>query len=247
MRTQIGGVSVSRETITDLEAFAGLVTKWTPKINLIAKGTVGQIWDRHIIDSAQLYQLAPPDFQKWVDLGSGGGFPGVVMAIIARECQPASSFVMIESDQRKAAFLRTAARELELPVEVLAQRIDEADPQHADVVSARALTALSGLLALVSRHLSPDGVCLLHKGKQARQEIDVAERNWSFQLEDRVSITDPEARLLAIQRITARGHEPKSQDDHHCHREPKGRRGQNDDDDQLGRRIGRDREESPPD
>lgn len=209
MISKVGGVHVSRETIAQLEAFAALTTKWTPKINLIAKGSVAQIWDRHIVDSAQLYHLAPTTFHKWVDLGSGGGFPGIILAIIAKEKQPNGTFVMIESDQRKAAFLRTAARELGLSVKVLAQRIEEADPQQADVVSARALTALSGLLPLALRHLSSEGICLFHKGRQAEQEVAEAQKNWSFQLEDRVSITDPEARLLAIQRITARGHESK--------------------------------------
>ena len=84
----IAGVDVSRETIQDLEAFGALVAKWTPKINLIAKGTTGDIWDRHIIDSVQIYQYAPKQFKKWVDLGSGGGFPGIVMAVLGKTQQP---------------------------------------------------------------------------------------------------------------------------------------------------------------
>ncbi len=201
----VAGLDVSRETIARLEGFAALTAKWTPKINLIAKGTVDQIWERHIVDSAQLYKLAPPSFAKWVDLGSGGGFPGIVMAAIAKEKQPDAEFVLIESDQRKCAFLRTAARELDLPVTVIADRIEQAPPQAADVVSARALAALPALLPLIARHLKSDGHALVHKGRQAQQEITDAALAWSFALEDHPSITDPDARLLDIQRILPRG------------------------------------------
>jgi len=207
MTSEVGGVDVSRETIAYLEDFAALTTKWTPKINLIAQSTVNDIWNRHIVDSAQLYKFAPSNFRHWVDLGSGGGFPGIVMAIIGKEKAPRARFTFIESDLRKSTFLRTAVREYGLNVTVISERIERADPQHANVVSARALAPLSGLLCHVVRHMKDDGICLLHKGKQADQEIADARRNWSFQLEDHASITDPEARLLAIQRITARGQE----------------------------------------
>ena len=202
---QIADLSVSRETYDRCAAFAALTAKWTPRINLIAKGTVGDIWQRHIVDSAQIYRLAPPEFRTWVDLGSGGGFPGIVVAAIAREKQPDAAFVLIESDQRKCAFLRTAARELDLPVTVLASRIEAAAPQAADVVSARALAALTDLLPLIQRHLAPTGRALIHKGRQAAQELAEARALWSFALEDHASITDPDARLLDIQRILPRG------------------------------------------
>ena len=205
MSSSVAGVNVSRETIADLEAFAQLATKWTPKINLIARGTIGDIWDRHIVDSAQIYRFAPESYDTWVDIGSGGGFPGIVMAILGKALQPAARFVLIESDQRKATFLRIAARELGLSVDVIAERIESAPQQAADVVSARALAALSGLLPLAQRHLKTDGLALLHKGRQARQEVADAQKNWSFDLEDHVSITDPESRILAIRRIKTLG------------------------------------------
>lgn len=201
----LAGVDVSRETIQDLEAFCALVTKWTPKINLIARGSAHDIWERHIVDSVQVYRYAPSSFKKWVDLGSGGGFPGIVMAVLAKVKQPDARFVLIESDQRKAAFLRTAIRELGVAAEVLAERIEAAPPQGADVVSARALTPLSSLLPLVVRHIAPTGLALLHKGKRAGQEVAEAQSQATFELEDHASITDPQARILAIQRITPRG------------------------------------------
>lgn len=205
MSERVAGLDVSRETFSNLERFGALVAKWTPKINLIARGTVNTIWDRHIVDSVQLYRFAPQAFEKWVDIGSGGGFPGIVMAILGRDVRPTAQFVLIESDQRKATFLRTAVRELNLNAIVIAERIEDAAPQDADVVSARALASLSGLLALSQRHLKADGQVLLHKGRQAAQEVADARKNWSFDLEDHASITDPEARILAIQRMNALG------------------------------------------
>ena len=202
---EVSGLDVSRETIARLEGFAALVAKWTPRINLIAKGTVDAIWDRHVVDSAQIYRHAPDSFETWVDLGSGGGFPGIVVAAIAKEKQPDARFVLMESDQRKSTFLRTAARELELHVTVIADRIETAPPQNADIVSARALAALTGLLPMIQRHMKPEGHALVHKGRQAAQEIADAQEFWSFTLEDHPSITDPDARLLDIQRILPRG------------------------------------------
>ena len=201
----LGGLTVSRETFARLEHFASLTAKWTPKINLIAKGTVNEIWERHIVDSAQIYSYTPESFAKWADLGSGGGFPGIVVAAIAKEKQPDARFVLIESDQRKCAFLRTAARELDLPVTVIASRIENSPPQAADVVSARALASLTMLLPLIRRHLHPEGRALVHKGRQAPQEIAEARAQWSFELEDHPSITDPDARLLDIRRILPLG------------------------------------------
>ena len=205
MSDQYAGVDVSRETIVDLKTFADLTAKWTTKINLISRHTVDDIWDRHIVDSLQLYDHAPETYGKWVDLGSGGGFPGIVMAILAKTKQPKADFVLIESDQRKATFLRTAARELNLTVNVIPQRIDDTPSQEADIVSARALAPLSTLLEMTHRHLKPDGLAILPKGKQAAQEIAEAQESWRFDLEDHASFTDPEARILAIRRIEPRG------------------------------------------
>lgn len=201
MTNQVGGQDVSRETFAELQAFAAMVEKWTPRINLVSKASLRNLWNRHIVDSAQLYRLAPPSYHTWVDIGSGGGFPGIVMASLAKVQQPDAKFTLIESDQRKASFLRTAARELSLPVTVLAERIEAVEPQSADVVSARALSALSVLLPLVSQHLKPSGVGLLHKGRQFQQEIAEARQSWCFDLEEHPSMTDPEARLLRVKRI----------------------------------------------
>ena len=193
--------NVSRETEDRLLAFADLLGKWTRKINLISKGSASDIWERHILDSVQIYDLAPNTFSLWVDIGSGGGLPGVVVATLAAQFAPDARIAMIESDQRKAAFLRTALRELGLSGDVLASRIDAVPPMGADVLSARALAPLDQLLAFAENHLKPGGTAIFPKGKTAEQEIADASTNWLFQIEKHASMTDAEARILVIKDI----------------------------------------------
>lgn len=201
IQQNIAGQDVSRETIERLELFAALATKWTRKINLVSASTVGDIWDRHIVDSAQIFQFAPSSFNNWVDIGSGGGFPGIVVAAMSKDINPEAGFTLIESDQRKCAFLRTAARELEIEVTVLAQRIDVALPQNADVMSARALSSLTELMPHFQRHLRPEGVALLHKGRKWSDEVQQSRKEWVFEIEDYPSMTDDEARIIKLNRI----------------------------------------------
>ncbi len=201
MPVDIAGQNVSRETYAELDAFAALVRKWTRHINLVSAASLPDLWDRHIVDSVQLYPYAPRGYRNWLDVGSGGGFPGIVAAIIAKTANPDAAFTLIESDQRKATFLRTASRELGLRVNVIADRIENVPSQAADVVSARALTTLSGLFSMIGRHMDPAGTALLHKGKRYQEEVADARRLWSFDLEEYPSMTDPDGRLLAIQRI----------------------------------------------
>ncbi|PUB17176.1 16S rRNA (guanine(527)-N(7))-methyltransferase RsmG [Yoonia sediminilitoris] len=205
MSCQVGGVNVSRETFERLEDFSALVSKWTQKINLISPSTLPEIWERHVSDSAQLYRFSPDIVEKWVDIGSGGGFPGIVVAILAKEKSPRTVFTLIESDQRKVTFLRTAARELGLNAHVLSDRIESATRQQANVVSARALTALSSMMPLVQRHLKSTGTALLHKGKRYATEVADARDSWRFDLEEHRSLTDPEGRILAIRNLRCVG------------------------------------------
>ena len=193
--------NVSRETEDRLLAYVDLLGKWTRNINLISKGSVSDIWERHILDSVQIYDLARNTFSLWVDIGSGGGLPGVVVAALAAQFAPDARIAMIESDQRKAAFLRTALRELGLSGDVLASRIDAVPPMGAGVLSARALAPLDQLLAFAENHLKPGGTAIFPKGKTAEQEIADASTNWLFQIEKHASMTDAEARILVIKDI----------------------------------------------
>lgn len=199
--TVLAGTDVSRETIERLEQFGELTIKWNPRINLVAKSTIPDLWSRHILDSVQLYQYAPAKPKKWLDIGSGGGFPGIVMAVVAAEKSPETTFTLIESDQRKSTFLRSAARELGLNLKVIASRIEETESQTADVISARALSALTDLFPFINRHLVEDGVAILPKGRSYQDEINAAKRDWHFDVHAHQSMTDHEARVLVVKGI----------------------------------------------
>lgn len=196
----ISQLDVSHETIAELEKFSDLVTKWTAKINLISKNDATDIWNRHIIDSTQIFSLAPKT-GHWVDMGSGGGFPGIVAAIMSKTEGSTRHFTFIESDQRKCAFLRTAIRELGLTAKVYTERIEVLEPQHADILTARALADLSALLCFADRHLSPDGVAIFPKGANWKAEVTAANRVWSYQYEAVKSTTNSAAAVLKIKDI----------------------------------------------
>lgn len=198
---QIAGIDVSRETINALEKFAELLEKWNRSINLVSKTTIPDIWNRHIVDSAQLLALELPEKPEWLDIGSGGGLPGIVVAVILRETHPNAFVTLVESDQRKAAFLRTAASTLDLTLAIKAERVETLVPASADILSARALMSLDGLLALGQRHLKPDGRLFLLKGRSYQEEISAAQKHWKFDVVARPSITDNEAKVLEIRNI----------------------------------------------
>jgi 16S rRNA (guanine527-N7)-methyltransferase len=194
-------LGVSRETYAALEGLEALVNRWNPAINLVGRSTVKEIWPRHILDSAQLFELSGEGSRHWVDLGSGGGFPGLVIAIIAHELRPEMRVTLVESDARKATFLREACRTLQLSSFVAHDRIQSLAPQHADVLSARALAPLSGLLAFAERHLSKDGVALFPKGVRRDDEVKEARAAWDFELEAVASLSDPTAAILMIRKV----------------------------------------------
>ncbi|MGS4945764.1 16S rRNA (guanine(527)-N(7))-methyltransferase RsmG [Meridianimarinicoccus sp. RP-17] len=193
-----GDLDVSRETLERLEVYANLLRKWTRKINLIAPGTVDDLWGRHIRDSAQVFVVAHASRGLWADIGSGGGLPGVVAAIIAAERAPELEFVCVESDQRKAVFLGIVSRETGVPFRVVADRIERIPPLGAAVLSARALAPLDILMGFAARHLAADGVGMFQKGAQHEKERSDAEKNWQFRCETFTSCTDPDAVIYKV-------------------------------------------------
>lgn len=194
-------LNVSRETYERLQGFAELLIKWNPKINLISRASLPDLWTRHIVDSMQVFDVAP-NAQHWVDIGTGGGFPGIVAAILAAETSPDTKFTLIESDQRKSAFLRNAVRLCNLNATILAERIESVAPQGADVISARALSDLTTLLGYGERHASADCTMIFPKGKSWGKEVDDARTAWNFELETARSKTEPEAVLLIIKGVS---------------------------------------------
>ena len=194
----LNDLNVSRETSDRLRLLADLLVKWNPRINLVSKSTVETLWTRHILDSAQIFDLVPHPVDHWVDIGSGGGFPGLVVAILAAEKDRGQETTLIESDQRKCAFLRTVLRETGVPATVLTKRIEAAEPQNADVLSARALADLSQLCAFAERHLQKGGVALFPKGVTWQKELRQAEESWSFSYDVVTSKSEPEAVVLKL-------------------------------------------------
>lgn len=191
------------------ERLAGLVAlleKWNARINLVAPGTLADVWRRHIADSAQLFALMPDRLRTgpglWLDLGSGGGFPGLVIAALAVDLAPGLIVELVESDARKCAFLQTAAQTLALPARITRSRIEDLAPRQADVISARALAPLDRLLDMALPHLAPQGLCFFPKGASFPAEEVAARSRYRFDLDAVPSQTDASG---VIARITALG------------------------------------------
>jgi 16S rRNA (guanine527-N7)-methyltransferase len=194
-------LNVSRETMEKLIAFSSLVEKWTVKINLISKASIPYIWERHIVDSVQIFDLAPQG-GHWVDIGSGGGFPGIIVAILTQNVKSPHKVTLVESDQRKCAFLRTVIRELSLDAVVLSDRIEDIPNLNADVLSARALAELAQLLGFAEHHLAASGIALFPKGGTWTKEHEAAQDIWSYDCKAITSTTNPAAAVLKIKDIT---------------------------------------------
>jgi len=190
-------LSVSRETFERLELYIALLRKWSPRINLVSKSTLPDAWQRHVLDSAQLFPMVPTDARSIADLGSGAGFPGLVLAILSAERDAVYDVLLVESDRRKATFLREVVRETGARAEVAVQRVEALD-YAADVVTARAFTALDPLLDMAHPLLAEGGIALLHKGARYESELTQAGENWHMDVEHFPSRIDPASVVLRI-------------------------------------------------
>ena len=194
------GIGVSRETRQRLDTFASLFRKWASKINLVAPSTLGELWSRHIQDSLQIFNLSPGPHQ-WVDLGSGGGFPGVITAICLAEV--GDGWVhLVESNNKKAAFLRAALQETGARGSVHAVRIEAAPEQIASCnrISARALAALDTLFGYIEPWMirNPELRAFFHKGRDYHREVEVSHRRWNLDLLEHTSVIENDSIILEI-------------------------------------------------
>jgi len=188
---------VSRETLVRFESYAGLLAKWQRKINLISNSTLDDIWGRHFWDSAQLGPLAPSGARIWLDLGSGAGFPGLVLSIMG-----APEVHLVESDSRKAAFLREAARISDSAARVHAVRAESLAPFRADVITSRALASVNVVLKLAAPFCSADTTILLLKSDTVESELTEARRYWKIaHVEILPSRSNPSGRILRLRGI----------------------------------------------
>ncbi len=195
---------VSRETFEGLEAFEAMFLIWAKRINLAASSTLDDLWNRHVLDSAQLAPLAPSAL-RWLDLGSGGGFPGLVLAFLLKE-RPGAQIDLVESNRKKAGFLQAVIGQFSLPARVHAQRIDGEIKGLAspEVVTARALAPLPALLDLAFPWLSSGATGLLHKGRDYRQEIQESSHLWQYDLVEHPSRVDADSVILEIANLKRR-------------------------------------------
>jgi 16S rRNA (guanine(527)-N(7))-methyltransferase RsmG len=194
---------VSRETLERLQAFVGLLLEWNRRINLVSARSAEDVWRRHVLDCLQLVPLLPPNPAPILDLGSGGGFPGLVLAIATGQ-----EIRLVEADKRKAAFLAHVSGRLGLAnVGVLSERIDGARVPRARVLTARALAPLPTLLGYAHALLVPDGTALFMKGRTAEEELTEASRGWIMRVERFPSRTDPASTIFRISEIRPAGSE----------------------------------------
>jgi 16S rRNA (guanine527-N7)-methyltransferase len=200
---------VSRETAARLDRFVGLFLTWQRKLNLVSSSTLGTLWTRHIADSLQLVRLAP-EATTWLDLGSGGGFPGLVIACALADTA-GRRVHLVESNARKAAFLREAARILSLPAVVHCARIEDFVPRWSDsaeVVVARALAPLPRLLDYASPALKKGAKGLFPKGQDVEAELTEAAKSWNIAADLVPSLTDSKARIVVVRRAERLGNRP---------------------------------------
>lgn len=193
---------VSRETLDRLQVYADELVRWQPAVNLVAPATLAHVWHRHLADSAQLYDLLPAGPASLVDLGSGAGFPGLVLAIMG--CERGLTVKLVESDRRKAAFLGHVARCTGIAVDIVVSRIESTETQlkvgTSDVVTARALAPLVRLLVWSHNLFGAHTTGLFLKGRDAVREVEDARQAWDFEADLVPSSTEPGASVVVVRK-----------------------------------------------
>ena len=194
-------LNVSRENMERLSIYAERLKRWNTRINLVSTASMTDLWRRHILDSAQLIDHLPPQATKIVDLGTGAGFPGLVLAILSEHRTH-----LIEADTRKAAFLVEVARLTEASASVHMARIEDLEPFPVDVITARALAPLPRLLDIAAPilEISVDRIpiCLFLKGAKWREELTTAQKEWKIRANSFASISDPTGRVMVLDNVS---------------------------------------------
>lgn len=196
----LNALNVPRETVQRLDRYVDELRRWQTIKNLVGPATLEEIWSRHLLDSAQLLQHAPPEARIWADLGSGAGLPGLILAILLHD-RPGAKVHLVESNGRKCAFLRHAARVCEAPAIVHPIRIDDSLAERigpVDVVTARALAPLSQLLDWCNGLWRTGAIGLFPKGQDVEKELTEASKSWRFNADLIPSLTEPKARIVRI-------------------------------------------------
>lgn len=192
---------VSRETLDRFGIYFRLLKQWQKKTNIVAPSTIDLFWERHIADSLQCIQILP-DKSNWVDIGTGGGFPGLVIAIALADAKP-NKVCLVDSNQKKCAFLRAVIRETGISAQVVSERIEQVvrKGNAPEVVTARALTTLDGLLTLCKPWLSGPTIGLFHKGRDYRRELRETDGRWEYDLIEHKSSSASDSVILELSNL----------------------------------------------
>jgi 16S rRNA (guanine527-N7)-methyltransferase len=211
---------VSRETLARLETYADLLSDWNSRHNLVSESSLPEVWRRHFWDSAQLAPLVPPGARTLADLGSGAGFPGLVLAELLRG---RVAVTLHEATAKKCAFLKAVAEAMALPVTIKNARMESLRPQPFDVVTARACAPLPRLLDYAQNFIGPNSVCLFLKGQNVGPELTEAHKSWSMEVRQIPSQSDPSGVIVELKALARHDRSPPQKTAHPRGRQPERR------------------------
>ena len=200
----VKSLNVSRETLNGFYEYKTLLSKWNEKINLVSKNTLEDIWQRHFLDSGQIIKHVEALGKRWVDVGSGAGFPGLVVALLLRDRKIDCDLVLVEKNPKKGFFLNEVIRKLNLNVEVVNDNIDTLEPLNADILTARAFSELNNLIEIAFRHRKKEGICLFLKGENYRIELDKTLNYWFFDYDIVDSLSSSSGKIIRVKKIFKR-------------------------------------------
>tara|TARA_B100000963_G_scaffold98167_1_gene84796 strand:- start:630 stop:1250 length:621 start_codon:yes stop_codon:yes gene_type:complete len=200
----IESLNVSRETIDSLSEYEALLFKWNQKINLVSTNTLADLWVRHFLDSGQIVNHVDASGKKWVDMGAGAGFPGLVVALLLRDKGIDCDIILVEKNTKKVFFLNEVIRKLNLNVKVVNNNVDTIEPLNADILTARAFSELKKLIELSVRHRKERGVSLFLKGENYRLELDKTLNYQFFDYDIVDSLSDSSGKIIRVKKIFKR-------------------------------------------
>ena len=200
----IKSLNVSRETLKGFYEYKTLLSKWNEKINLVSKNTLLDIWERHFLDSGQIIKHVDASGKRWVDVGSGAGFPGLVVALLLRDRKIDCDLVLVEKNPKKSFFLKEVIRKLNLSAEVVNNNIDTLEPLNADILTTRAFSELNNLIEIAFRHRKKEGICLFLKGENYRIELDKTLNYWFFDYDIVGSLSSSSGKIIRVKKIFKR-------------------------------------------
>ena len=200
----IKGFNVSRETLNSFCEYQTLLAKWNKKINLVSKNTLANLWERHFLDSGQIINHVDASGKRWVDVGAGAGFPGLVVALLLRDRKIDCDMILVEKNTKKVFFLNEVIRKLNLNVKVVNKNVESIESLNADILTARAFSELKKLVELALFHRKESGVCLFLKGENYRFELDKTLNYWFFDYDVFDSLSNSSGKIIRVKKIFKR-------------------------------------------